>query len=346
MKDVWKVAGGITAVALQGVKRKRAKPFLPLPGLLSKLDPESVFNALGEPKNNSVAKLYDNHVPLQPLEKLLFTGKACALAVRDPHLRGDMVAAVAETTGEEHLKRLRDIMLSDETGHRILKEKPVLNLKHVDMDKLLSLEKDTVGGAFALTMQVHGLSLGSRTPVQYVDDAELAYVMQRYREIHDILHIILGFPFSVSGELAMKWFELVQTRLPMTALAAFSGAFARSEKDPIEFFHGKRSADRVSRHNHADYVEWAIDAGNRSNNFMNVYLEECWNMKMDDFREAHSIPKCPEHLVSLDMVWNGNPIPLIQHYEAAIGALEDKPDREKRAAVFQNAIDYLKQEIA
>ena len=30
--------------------------------------------------------------------------------------------------------------------------------------------------------------------VRFVDDPELAYVMQRYREIHDFTHTLLGMP--------------------------------------------------------------------------------------------------------------------------------------------------------
>ena len=31
-----------------------------------------------------------------------------------------------------------------------------------------------------------------RLPVEFVDDVELAYIMRRYREIHDITHVGLG----------------------------------------------------------------------------------------------------------------------------------------------------------
>lgn len=30
--------------------------------------------------------------------------------------------------------------------------------------------------------------------VRFVDDPELAYIMQRYREIHDFTHTLLGMP--------------------------------------------------------------------------------------------------------------------------------------------------------
>lgn len=37
--------------------------------------------------------------------------------------------------------------------------------------------------------------------VQFVDDVNLAYVIQRYREIHDLVHTMLGMPTNMLGKL-------------------------------------------------------------------------------------------------------------------------------------------------
>lgn len=42
-----------------------------------------------------------------------------------------------------------------------------------------------------------------------MEDAELAYAMTRYREIHDFLHVLTGLPPTVEGELALKTLEAV-----------------------------------------------------------------------------------------------------------------------------------------
>lgn len=36
--------------------------------------------------------------------------------------------------------------------------------------------------------------------VQFVDDVELAYVVQRYREAHDLVHTILQMPTHMLGK--------------------------------------------------------------------------------------------------------------------------------------------------
>ena len=61
---------------------------------------------------------------------------------------------------------------------------------------------------------MHGFSFGERPPVRLIVDPELAFVMQRYRETHDLLHTVYGIPVSVGGEVALKWFEMVQTLGP------------------------------------------------------------------------------------------------------------------------------------
>lgn len=37
-------------------------------------------------------------------------------------------------------------------------------------------------------------------PAKFVDDEELAYVIQRYREVHDLMHTLLGMPTNMLGE--------------------------------------------------------------------------------------------------------------------------------------------------
>lgn len=55
--------------------------------------------------------------------------------------------------------------------------------------------------------------------VRFVDDEELAYVAQRYREIHDFMHVLLGFDsISVQDEIAVKWYVMHGVRVRVVAL--------------------------------------------------------------------------------------------------------------------------------
>lgn len=69
------------------------------------------------------------------------------------------------------------------------------------------------------------MSPDSRPAVKFVEDTELAYVMQRYRETHDIFHAMLLMPTTMLGEVSVKWIEALQLRLPMCMSGAIFGAY-------------------------------------------------------------------------------------------------------------------------
>lgn len=52
--------------------------------------------------------------------------------------------------------------------------------------------------SFLITQQV---TPDSRLEVRFLEDPQLAYVMTRYRETHDLVHTILGMPTNMLGEL-------------------------------------------------------------------------------------------------------------------------------------------------
>ena len=55
-----------------------------------------------------------------------------------------------------------------------------------------------------LPLLLDGLSPDERDEVRFVSDPDLAYVMQRYREVHDMWHVLTGMPVSVFGEVSQK----------------------------------------------------------------------------------------------------------------------------------------------
>lgn len=66
--------------------------------------------------------------------------------------------------------------------------------------------------------------------MHFVDDVNLAYIAQRYREVHDLFHVLLDMPTTMLGEVAVKWVEAFQTRLPMAATGGLFGAVRRKPK--------------------------------------------------------------------------------------------------------------------
>jgi len=59
--------------------------------------------------------------------------------------------------------------------------------------------------------------------VHFVDDVDLAYVMRRYRQVHDLVHVVLGQPTNMLGEVTVKMYEGVQTGLFMCLTGGIFG---------------------------------------------------------------------------------------------------------------------------
>lgn len=115
--------------------------------------------------------------------------------------------------------------------------------------------------------------------VHYIDDPELAYVMQRYRECHDFYHSINDMPVNVESELAIKYFEFANLGLPM---AAFSAVFA-----PIRLSKPKR--ERLF----SQYVPWALKCGGSARSLITVYWEERWEQNVEEMRKEFGLLKAP-----------------------------------------------------
>ena len=114
-------------------------------------------------------------------------------------------------------------MEADEEGRQILEDKPRVNSQTWNLEELLRLPEGTFGHEYAFFMTSHGYTSDERPLVKYVPDLEHAYILQRYKEVHDVAHVLLGYGTSVTEEIAVKWFEMMQTGLPMSALSAFVG---------------------------------------------------------------------------------------------------------------------------
>jgi ubiquinone biosynthesis protein COQ4 len=170
-------------------------------------------------------------------------------------------------------------MLANPTGRRILKDKPRITSKSMNLEKLRLLPDNTVGRAYAAWLDREGVTPDTRDNVRYIDDPEEAYVMQRYRETHDFTHAITGLPVIIEGELAIKAFEFANTLLPMTALSLV----AVMRLKPVErerFF--------------STYLPWAVRNGVQAEEVLNVYWEEELETDVDVLRSRLGIEKPPD----------------------------------------------------
>ncbi|XP_046906967.1 ubiquinone biosynthesis protein COQ4 homolog, mitochondrial isoform X1 [Hypomesus transpacificus] len=223
-------------------------------------------------------RLYPGHIPTNPVQKAMLAVGSGVAALRDPY-RHDMVAVLGETTGHLALLRLRDRMRGDPEGCTILTERPRIRLSTLDLASMASLPEGSFGREYLRFLEDNRVTPDSRADVRFVDDEELAYVMQRYREVHDLLHTLLGMPTNMLGEVAVKWFEAAQTGLPMCLLGATLGPLRLS---------ASRLGPLVS-----SLGPWALRNGRRSRCVLSVFYERRWDQSVDELRHQMNIEPPP-----------------------------------------------------
>ncbi|KAJ4373799.1 Ubiquinone biosynthesis protein [Neocucurbitaria cava] len=236
--------------------------------------PLRCFSVLNRPSPK-----YEGHIPLTRVERLGLAVGSGLGSFLDPR-RGDLIASFGEATAQPYfIYKLRDRMLLNPTGRRILRDRPRLTSKSLNISRLRQMPQNTLGYAYAFWLDREGVTPDTRAQVKYIDDEECAYVMQRYRECHDFYHALVGLPVFREGEVALKAFEFANTGLPMTGLAVFSALTLKKAE-------WRRFWDI--------YGPWAVRNGARSDDVINVYWEEELETDVGELRTRLGIEKPPD----------------------------------------------------
>ncbi len=232
------------------------------------------FSILNRPPPN-----YPGHVPLTFIERSALAIGSAVTSLLNPR-RADMIAALGEATAQPFfITKLRDRMLANPTGRRILRDRPRITSKTMLLERLRKLPESSVGRTYASWLDREGVSPDTRDSVLYIDDEEEAYVMQRYRECHDFYHALTGLPIFVEGEIGLKAFEFANTGLPMTALSLAAIVKLKPQERQRMF---------------NTYLPWAFSNGSRSADLINVYWEEELETNVDDLRARLCIEPPPD----------------------------------------------------
>lgn len=157
---------------------------------------------------------------------------------------------------------------------------------------------------------------------RFVDDAELAYVITRARQVHDFWHVLFGCHTNVFGEVALKAVEFVQVRN-----RSFDGSacFDAASADPISVMHCQPPccASRPAQSRRAllqtglpmtglavlagewrlkaedrrllneQFLPWALHAGARAPDLMCIYYEKHFQESLEELRLRWRIEVAP-----------------------------------------------------
>ncbi|KAJ1836621.1 Ubiquinone biosynthesis protein [Coemansia sp. RSA 2711] len=227
----------------------------------------------------SMEPLYATHRPTTGLQKAFIAAGSALMGFGDP-TDGSHIAALGDATANGHFGKMREQMLRDPVGRRILKERPEISFTTAEWNALGKLPEGSFGRAYFDQMRRNGISWATRPPVRFVDNEEDAYMLLRYRQCHDFYHVILDLDISVVEELAIKVFEWRQTGLPVGLIASAFGPLRLPSNERARFL--------------SDYLPWALQCGSHAKPIISVYWEEMWDRSIDDVRKEMGVWLLPQ----------------------------------------------------
>ncbi len=132
---------------------------------------------------------------------------------------------VEEITGRPRYRALLAAMHASREGQRVLMQRPELSSAQVDFAALRALPGDTLGGAYARHLDGNGITADYQAAAtRHVDDPDVAYLMRRFRQTHDIWHVLLGLGITGHEEVVIHAFSFGQLRLPVSAMIMLFGS--------------------------------------------------------------------------------------------------------------------------
>jgi ubiquinone biosynthesis protein COQ4 len=157
------------------------------------------------------------------LGELARLGQATLRVLADSE-RTEEIHVAEELTGRAHFARIRRTLFGSGEGQELLRDQPELCSAQVDFEGLRGLPRNSLGFRYVDHLDRHGLSADSQAaPVRYVQDPELAYLMRRFRQTHDVWHALVGLGTRGHEEVLLHAFSWGQLRLPVSGLVVGFG---------------------------------------------------------------------------------------------------------------------------
>ena len=184
---------------------------------------------------------------------------------------------VEEITGRPRFRALIAALDRTPEGRRLMAERPELSSDLVDYDQLRRMPASTLGGAYARHLDDNGLSADYQAAAtRHVDDPDMAYLMRRFRQTHDVWHTLLGIGITGHEEVLVHSFSYGQLRLPVSALVIVFGTLKHMvlERRWGALRHSMREAYRT---------------GKRAAPLMPVVWEDLWELPLEEVRATYRV---------------------------------------------------------
>lgn len=184
---------------------------------------------------------------------------------------------VEEITGRPRFRALLAELADTPEGQRLMTERPELSSERVDFDHLRALPATTLGGAYVRHLDSNHITADYQAAAtRHVDDPDIAYLMRRFRQTHDVWHTLLGLGIAGHEEVVIHSFSFGQLRLPVSALIMVFGTMKHLV---LERRWG------ALRHS----MREAYHAGRDAAPLMSAYWEDLWDEPLDEVRARYRV---------------------------------------------------------
>ena len=164
--------------------------------------------------------------------------------------------------------------LKADPGTRELLETRYRQGEQVNWDHLKGLPHESLGFQFARFMNHPEVTPLERLPEAKTEiNPEIDYLRQRIRLIHDIHHVVCGYPADELGEMGISAFYVAQILSPLNSMLLAFGLIKCTIKMPERLPELMREICR------------GYEMGLRSRNLFGVKWEEMWSLPLEKVRE-------------------------------------------------------------
>lgn len=162
---------------------------------------------------------------------------------------------VYESLAQELLRR--------EDGRRMLSERPSLQGKELDLEALERLPEGTLGHEVARYFRDNKIA-PFETTLELKNDVD--FIAKRYRETHDLLHVVTGYATDVMGEMEVQAYALGNLGIRTAMLILVVGTLGQLKQRQA----GVDSTEYLRR------VWAAYHRGRASPLFLDFWFEHHW----------------------------------------------------------------------
>ncbi len=164
---------------------------------------------------------------LPALERWQRAFTALAAVLRDPD-RTDQVLVFSTYANAGSMPDRIHRFLDHPAGARLYREHRMIDAHSVAA--LAALPVGTLGRAYADFLNSRGLTPDIfENPPDNISSPEMAYVIQRLRQTHDLWHVVTGYDTDPASEVALQAFTFGQLRAPSSGILALLGTLRGSQ---------------------------------------------------------------------------------------------------------------------